>query len=109
MTFYTSPAEYHSTHRLIAMNAAAHPDKPYVISVDQDGKSITYRQLRDATNRIAHDLKRRELGKLDRVLLLTENSIENMVAYLGVLRFGATLATVNVEMNRAQLGRSICC
>ncbi len=105
MAFYASPTDYRSTQSLIALNAAAHPDKPYIISVDQDGKSITYGQLRDATNRIAGYLGAEGLGKLDRVLLLAENSIENMVIYLGVLRFGATLATVNVETNRTQLGR----
>ncbi|MHA1108691.1 MAG: class I adenylate-forming enzyme family protein, partial [Alphaproteobacteria bacterium] len=105
MAFYRSPTEYRTTHWLIAENARAHPDKPYIISVDQDEKAITYGGLRDATNRIAHFLKRRGFGKLDRVLLLAENSLENMVAYLGMHRYGATLATVNVEMNRAQLAQ----
>ena len=105
MAFYSSPTEYRTTHWLIAENAKAHPDKPYIISVDQGEKAITYGGLRDVTNRIAHYLKGRGFGKLDRVLLLAENSLENMVTYLGVHRYGATLATVNVEMNRAQLAQ----
>ena len=108
MTFYNSPTDFHSTHELIALNAARHPDKVYVLSVDQDEKTITYGQLRSVTDRIAHYLKDRGLARDDRVLLLAENSIENMVVYLGTHRYGATLATVNVETNRAQLAR-ICC
>ncbi len=105
MSLYTSPSEYRSTHALIAMNAERHPDKIYAVSVDQDGKSLTYGELRDVTNRIAGYLGDIGFEKHDRLLVLAGNSIEFFAAYLGTLRYGATLATVHVETNRAQLAR----
>ena len=39
----------------------------------------------------------------DRVLLLAENSVEFHAVFVGVLRYGATIVTVNVDMNQAHL------
>ena len=46
---------------------------------------------------------RSELGANDRVALLSNNSIEHLLVYFGVLAYGATVCTVHVEMNRNQL------
>ncbi len=92
---------------LIAGGAREHGSQIYVKSVDQGGKELTYTQLLHLTNRIAHFLERQGLGPADRVLLLSDNSIEFILLYLGVLRYGATLAAVNVDANRQHLG-AIC-
>jgi len=88
---------------LIASGARDHGGQIFVKSIDQSGKELTYTQLLQLTNRIAHFLASRNLGPTDRVLLLSDNSIEFMVLYLGVLRYGATLATVNIDANREHL------
>ena len=92
---------------LIAGGAREHGGQVYIKSVDQGGKELTYTQLLHLTNRIAHFLARQGLGPADRVLLLSDNSIEFVLLYLGVLRYGATLAAVNVDANRQHLA-AIC-
>jgi acyl-coenzyme A synthetase/AMP-(fatty) acid ligase len=86
----------------IARAAARAPDKPWVIGAD-DGRTVSYGQLRDITGRFATFLRRRGLGPNDRVALLANNSIEQLLCYFGVMAAGCTVCTVHVEMNRNQL------
>jgi long-chain acyl-CoA synthetase len=87
----------------IARAAARSPDKPWLVRAD-DGKSVSYSQLRETIGRFASFLRRRGIGPNDRVALLADNSIEQLLCYLGVMAAGATVCTVHVEMNRNQLG-----
>ncbi|MGB7037855.1 MAG: class I adenylate-forming enzyme family protein, partial [Xanthobacteraceae bacterium] len=87
----------------IARGAVRDPDKPWVIAAE-DGRSVTYGQLRDIVGRFASFLRQRGLGRNDRVALLANNSIEQLLCYLGVMAAGATICTIHVEMNRNQLG-----
>ena len=87
----------------IARAASRAPDKPWVISAE-DGRTVSYGQLRDTVGRFATLLRRRGLGRNDRVALLANNSIEHLLCYFGVMAAGATICTIHVEMNRNQLG-----
>jgi long-chain acyl-CoA synthetase len=80
------------------------PDKPCIVSVE-DGRTLSYRQLRQLTGRIAAHLRERGLAANDRVALLAENSIEHLACYFGVMAYGATICTIHVEMNRNHLER----
>lgn len=82
--------------------AARDPDKAFIVSAD-DGRTLSYGQLRELTQRIAAYLKSRNIAANDRIALLANNSIEHLVSYFGVLAYGATICTVHVEMNRNQL------
>src|SRR5262245_51696318 len=86
----------------IGRAAARHPDKPWIVSVE-DGRTVGYGQLHDLTRRVATLLRKRGIGRNDRVALLANNSIEHLVCYFGVMAYGATICTVHVEMNRNQL------
>src|SRR5215213_3641342 len=86
----------------IARAAARGPRKPWIVSAD-DGRTLTYGQLRDVTARIATVLDGRGITAHDRVALLANNSIEHLLCYFGVMSYGATVCTVHVEMNRNQL------
>jgi long-chain acyl-CoA synthetase len=86
----------------IARAAAHSPRKPWAIAAD-DGRTIDYARLRDFAGRFAAWLKRRGIGPNDRVALLADNSIEQLLCYLGVMAAGATVCTVHIEMNRNQL------
>ena len=79
------------------------PDKTWVVSAE-DGRSVSYGQLRDIIGRFAALLRARGLGRNDRVALLANNSIEHLLCYFGVMAAGATVCTVHIEMNRNQLG-----
>jgi acyl-coenzyme A synthetase/AMP-(fatty) acid ligase len=100
------PDTYRSFHDIVADNARRWPDRPYVHCIDQD-KSLTYGQLYGLSNRIARFLQAQGLGANDRVLLLAENSVENLAVFVSTLRYGATLATVHVEMNQSHLAEII--
>jgi acyl-CoA synthetase (AMP-forming)/AMP-acid ligase II len=91
---------------VLAAQAAARPDALYVHAID-DGRELTYGQLWRLGNRIAQALAARGIGANDRVLMLSENTIEFMAIFLGVIRAGATIATANVEMNRAHLAEIV--
>jgi acyl-CoA synthetase (AMP-forming)/AMP-acid ligase II len=86
----------------IARAAARSPRKPWAIAAD-DGSSIDYAGLRDITARFATFLARRGIGANDRVALLADNSIEQLLCYFGAMAAGATVCTIHVEMNRNQL------
>ena len=86
----------------IARAADRNPDKVWVRSAD-DGRTMSYGTLRDVAGRIATALAARGIGRNDRVALLSNNSIEHLLCYLGVIAYGATVCTVHVEMNRNQL------
>jgi acyl-CoA synthetase (AMP-forming)/AMP-acid ligase II len=82
--------------------AARNPDKNFIICAE-DGRAITFGQLREVTRRMATYLRDQGIGANERVALLSNNSIEHLVCYFGVMAYGATICTVHVEMNRNQL------
>ena len=86
----------------IAGAAQRDPEKPWIVCAD-DGRTVSYRELREVTGRIATLLRDRGIGSNDRVALLADNSIEHLLCYFGVMAYGATICTVHVEMNRNQL------
>jgi acyl-CoA synthetase (AMP-forming)/AMP-acid ligase II len=85
--------------RWVADSAAAFPDKPFIVSVDQD-KTITHGEFAALAAGIGHALAARGVGANDRVALLANNSLEHLAAYIGTLAYGATMCTVHVEMNQ---------
>ena len=82
-----------------------HPDKPYLISAD-DGRELTYAELRRLADRIRSHFATLGLRRNERVALLANNSLEHLAVYLGALASGVTVCTVHVEANLAHL-RSI--
>src|SRR5689334_8868806 len=82
----------------LAAAARAHPEKPYLISVE-DGRAIGYGALARLAARITGHLAARGIGPGDRVVLLANNSLEHLAVYTGVLAAGATICTIHLEMN----------
>ncbi len=87
----------------IVRAAARAPQKPWVIAAD-DGRTVSYGELREVVGRLAACLRGRGIGRNDRVALLANNSVEQLVCFLGVMSAGATICTIHIEMNRNQLG-----
>jgi acyl-CoA synthetase (AMP-forming)/AMP-acid ligase II len=86
----------------IARAAARSPQQPWVIAAD-DGRAVDYARLRDFVHRFATWFARRGVGPNDRIALLADNAIEQLLCYFGVMAAGATVCTVHVEMNSNQL------
>jgi len=75
-----------------------HPDKIALFDLDQD-KSISWGQLHDWANRVARYLESRGIKKSDRVGLLSDESIDRMIIWMGIWRLGAVVCPLNVEIN----------
>src|SRR4051794_21717337 len=73
--------------QLLAQAAACRPDHPAV--EDEQGRSLTYRELERAADRLATRLARWGVGRGDRVGLFLPKSPETVAAIHGVLRSGA--------------------
>ncbi len=93
---------YQAFAEIIANHARRHPAKVAVHSI-AERRQMTYGELSEVTNRIASALRARGIGAGDRVLVLAGNSLAMIQAYLGILRHGATVCTVNAETNAAHL------
>jgi acyl-coenzyme A synthetase/AMP-(fatty) acid ligase len=86
----------------IARAAGRTPEKSWVTAAD-DGRTVSYGELQEILARLATFLRERGIGANDRVALLANNSIEQLLIFFGVMAAGATVCTVHVEMNRNQL------
>jgi acyl-CoA synthetase (AMP-forming)/AMP-acid ligase II len=93
---------YRSVLTRLRDHAERMADKPSLISIDQ-GSELSWGGLYRACNQVAGALATRGLEANDRVVVLTDNSLENLILYFGVQRYGATFCTVNVEINREHL------
>ena len=69
----------HLLHQLLEQTASRYPDKQAVI---YKAKNITYRELDEVSNRLAHVLRRQGIERGDRVGLCLGKSIEAVVAVL---------------------------
>jgi amino acid adenylation domain-containing protein len=77
---------------LLAASAARHPER---IAVLDGARSVTYRELDAAANRLAQTLRRRGVRAGDRVGIALEKSIEAVTAIHGILRAGAAYVPVD--------------
>src|SRR5262245_48339673 len=68
------------------------PERPAVVFY---GRSITYRELRDATDRLACALAKLGVKKGDRVALYLLNSPQFIIAYFAALKCGATVTPIS--------------
>ncbi len=98
--------EYRSVLTRLRDHARRMPDKACLVSIDQ-GSELTWGGLHAACNQVAGALAARNIRANDRVVVLTDNSLENLILYYGVQRYGASFCTVNVEINRAHLSEIV--
>ena len=96
----TASAPERTFLRWLEDNHRRHPDKVFIEAIDQ-GKSITHGELYALARQIGGALAARGIGANDRIALLSNNSIEHLAAYIATLAYGATICTINVEMNEA--------
>ena len=67
-------------------------------------RSLTYRELEEAANRLAHLLAGQGVGPGQCVALLLERSAEAIVAMLAVLKTGAAYLPIDPALPAARIG-----
>jgi amino acid adenylation domain-containing protein len=79
------PYPQRPVHQLIAETAARQPDAP---ALEFRGRAISYREMDEAANRLAHHLIARGTGRESIVGILTEKTPETVIAILAVCKTG---------------------
>lgn len=88
----------------LEVSARRYPDKPATVFFD---RVMTYAELQHQAERVAAWLAARGVRKGDRVILLSQNCPQFIVAYYGIVRANAVVVLVN-PMNKAdELGHYI--
>jgi len=76
---------------------------PDALAVSFEGLSVTYRELDEASNRLAHVLVARGVGAGQRVALLLPRSAEAIVAMLAVVKTGAAYVPIDPGVPAARV------
>lgn len=89
-----------SIHRLFEEQAARTPD---AIAVMFENEQLTYRELNQAANALAHYLQGRGIGPETVVGICTERSIEMVVALLAILKAGGAYLPLEATYPKERL------
>src|SRR5262249_37766144 len=77
---------------------------PEAVAVTFEGRSMTYRELDEAANRLAHLLAGQGVGPGACVALLFTRSVEAIVAIVAVLKTGAAYLAIDPALPAARVG-----
>ncbi|HWO37298.1 MAG TPA: AMP-binding protein, partial [Candidatus Acidoferrum sp.] len=80
--------------QLLSSSASRYPDK---IAVSARGRSLSYRELEERSNQLAHLLRERGVAKGDRVGLFFPKCVESLVCMLGALKAGAAYVPLDPQ------------
>jgi len=87
--------------QLLTKSAKAYPDKPAVWA---RGRSISYRELDERSNQLAHLLRQSGVEKGDRVGLFFPKCVESIVSMLGVLKAGGVYVPLDPQAPADRIG-----
>jgi amino acid adenylation domain-containing protein len=74
---------------------------PEAIALQYDGQTITYKELNERSNRIAHYLIEKNAGKLVGVYM--DRSVEMVAAFLGILKSGAAYVPLDLSYPKERI------
>src|SRR5258708_18653607 len=81
-------------HELFTAQVAATPDS---VAIKFEDETLTYRQLDERANQLAHHLKKRGAGAEMIVALALERSVAMVVALLGILKTGGSYLPLDLS------------
>jgi amino acid adenylation domain-containing protein len=87
--------------QLLSKSASRFPDKAAVAA---RGHSITYKELDERSNQLAHLLQGRGVRKGDRVGLYFPKSVESIISMLGVLKVGGVYVPLDPQAPPDRIG-----
>jgi amino acid adenylation domain-containing protein len=88
-------------HELFEQRAAERPD---AVALRYEGESVTYGELNERANRLAHHLRALGAGPEQLVALFLEPSPQMLTAVLGVLKSGAAYVPLDGEYPAERVG-----
>jgi acyl-CoA synthetase (AMP-forming)/AMP-acid ligase II len=94
---------YSAIGRGLRISAKRFPDKPALIELDR--LTLSYRALDEGANRMARLLARKGIGKGDHIAVLSDNSIEHMVALYAIARAGAVSVALDPKALAQDIGQ----
>ncbi len=86
--------------QLFERQAARTPDAEAVVCED---RRLTYRELNQRANQLAHFLKKRGVGPEARVAVCVERSLEMIVGVMGIIKAGAAYVPLDAMYARERL------
>ena len=84
---------------LVQVNAQKYPNDLALIC---EGEDITWVQLNERANRVAHQLEAMGIQKGDCISLFMQNRIEFVVCMLGIQSLGAAVGMINTNLTKQQ-------
>ena len=104
LSTWNDTAHEHPTGRLIHEVFEARVDEaPSAVALRFEGRDITYRELDERANRLAHALRRRGVGPDVLVGVCLDRSVEMLVALHGVLKAGGAYVPLDPDYPRDRL------
>jgi long-chain acyl-CoA synthetase len=92
-----------SLYSFLEESAERFPDRPAIAWAVPGGRTLTYQQLREETERFSAGLTALGVGKGDRVGLLLPNCPQYVIAYYATIRMGAVIVGNNPLYTRREL------
>jgi amino acid adenylation domain-containing protein len=87
--------------QLLQKSAERYPEK---IAVWARGRSITYRELEERSNQLAHLLQQNGVRKGDRVGLYFPKCVESVIAMLGIVKAGGVYVPLDPQAPAERIG-----
>jgi amino acid adenylation domain-containing protein len=84
----------YTLQQLLQLSAGRFPEK---LAVWARARSITYRELEERSNQLAHLLQQRGIRKGDRVGIYFPKCVESIIAMLGILKAGAVYVPLDPQ------------
>ena len=85
---------------ILSETAHAAPDKPAAVF---DGGRLSYRQLDQASDRVAANLAAARIEPGDRIALQLPNIPQFLISYFGILKAGAVVVPLNVLLRAPEI------
>ncbi len=99
-------AHYRDVACLIRAHAAAAPGKTFLHAIEE-GRALSFAGMHTLAGQFARYFADHGIGRGDRVLVLSENTLDQVALYFATLAYGASYCTINVEVNAAHIEEMI--
>ena len=101
--WYATAREYAPALTLSELFEAQAARTPETVALSFEGTTLTYRELNERANQLAHYLQRRNVGPDVLVGILMHRSLEMLVAVLGILKAGGAYVPLDPSYPRERL------